>query len=119
MHSEQLRRLGIIGCGQPLIDVGSGRNVEADGYVRVYRPGHPMAHGDGWAPEHRVVAWEIFGSFARLHGEHNRKVDPAEAARLYQSGLSTIAVAKLLGSHPGNISRMLAAQGVPARKKRP
>lgn len=45
------------GCGCPTY--GSYRNTShPKGYVRVWRPGHPVAHADGYALEHRLVAYE-------------------------------------------------------------
>jgi len=41
-----------------------------------------------------------------------------EAVRLYRSGLSTVGVATALGTHPGNVSRMLRDRGVKARPQR-
>ena len=44
----------------------TGRSAHAAGYWLVYLPGHPLAHADGWAYEHRVVLYEAIGS-----GEHS------------------------------------------------
>lgn len=33
-------------------------SITSRGYVRVYRPGHPMADRWGYALEHRYVMWE-------------------------------------------------------------
>ena len=37
---------------------GSGRRVRADGYIELWRPGHPLARRDGYIFEHRLVAYE-------------------------------------------------------------
>lgn len=37
---------------------GTGRTVTTDGYIRLWRPGHPMATADGYALEHRFVLYE-------------------------------------------------------------
>jgi hypothetical protein len=47
------------------------------------------------------------------------RVDWDEAVRLYRSGLSTLQVAKQLGTHAGWVSRILAARDVPARRPAP
>lgn len=116
-----------------------------DGYWWVWRPGHPVATKAGWALEHRIIAFEggllAAGSrshvhhinhnrkdnrlenlvvltrreHAALHGEERRILDPHEAARLYASGLTTVVIAQMLGSHTGNISRALAQVGMKAR----
>lgn len=114
------------------------------GYVRVLRPDHPLADGNGWVREHRMNAWDagLFDDPAlKIHHvdedktnndttnlepmtavEHGRrhggrfKLDRDLAARLYLSGLSTTAVAERMGTHAGKVSRMLAEVGVPARR---
>lgn len=35
-----------------------GRIVRPDGYILVRRPDHPLARGDGYVLEHRMVAWD-------------------------------------------------------------
>lgn len=37
---------------------GTKRRVDANGYVTIYEPGHPLARADGYVYEHRRVAWE-------------------------------------------------------------
>lgn len=49
------------------------------------------------------------------HGKAHGVIDRRHVAALYQSGMTTIEVAREVGTHPGNISRMLADVGVPAR----
>ncbi len=49
------------------------------------------------------------------HGAEHRITDRKEVLRLYRTGASTVAVAKELGSYPGNIWRMLVAMGEPIR----
>jgi hypothetical protein len=53
----------------------TGRSVMANGYVRVWKPGHPTAAKDGYAYEHRYVAWETFGPFDLDHEIHHRNHD--------------------------------------------
>ena len=35
-----------------------GRVPRRDGYVWVWRPGHPLAHADGYVAEHRLVLYD-------------------------------------------------------------
>lgn len=37
---------------------GAKRRPSASGYWMVWAPGHPVAHALGYAPEHRMVAWD-------------------------------------------------------------
>lgn len=37
---------------------GTKRRVRRDGYVDVWKPGHPVARRDGYASEHRIVAYD-------------------------------------------------------------
>lgn len=37
---------------------GQKRRPRPDGYIDLYRPGHPLARIDGYVFEHRAVAWE-------------------------------------------------------------
>lgn len=39
----------------PRPNYGSGRRVRADGYIDLWRPGHPLARNDGYVFEHRHV----------------------------------------------------------------
>jgi hypothetical protein len=94
------------------------------------------------ALEHRIVDGRVVDAETVHHHDHNRQhnhpenlseldraahqrihhpqaIDRAEAARLYTMGLSTIQVAAELGTHPGNVSRMLREQGVQARPQPP
>jgi hypothetical protein len=114
------------------------------GYWAVLRPDHPLAWSSGYVLEHRMVAWDSFGPFdptchvhhlnrdkldnrpenlrvltSSAHGREHHVIDRDEAVRLYRAGLTTVEVAARLGTHPGNISRMLAARGVPARSRLP
>jgi hypothetical protein len=41
---------------------GMGRFLTSNGYVRIKRPGHPVATVGGNAYEHRVVLWDKIGS---------------------------------------------------------
>ena len=41
----------------PRPNYGSGRIV-SNGYVSLWRPGHPLARSDGYVSEHRLVAYE-------------------------------------------------------------
>jgi hypothetical protein len=144
MHSERQRKHGDIGPAEPLVNVGSGRSRTTDGYIRVHAPSHPAASEYGWVLEHRLVMWEHLGGFdlsfhvhhknhdrtdnrienlelltpdehADEHAAERRTVDRQRAVAMYLSGLSTVAVARELGTHPGNVSRMLREAYVPAR----
>lgn len=46
------------GKGGKRPNYGSKRRVADNGYIYLYLPGHPVAMADGYAPEHRVVAYE-------------------------------------------------------------
>ncbi len=48
-----------------------------NGYVRIYRPGHPMAAKDGYAYEHRFVLWEagIDPRGAEVHHKNHDRGD--------------------------------------------
>ena len=37
---------------------GTKRRLRDDGYVDVWKPDHPLARKDGYAMEHRVMAWD-------------------------------------------------------------
>lgn len=159
MHYSRKRKTGDVGPPHPMVNVGSGRAKASTGYMRLHRPGHPLADRLGWVPEHRFVAYEMGWLPAGrpdLHVHHKnhdkldnrpenlavltsaehraqhrseqlretlepsltprrRVLDGALAARLYLAGLTTVEVAERLGSHAGNISRALAAEGVKAR----
>jgi hypothetical protein len=117
------------------------RNVMSTGYVRVHAPGHPMAQKHGWALEHRMVAYEagLLGAgdprqvhhknhdkldnrlsnlavvTTEQHGHHHRDIDRGEVESLYLAGLTTIEVGSRVGTHAGNVSRMLAERSVPVR----
>lgn len=49
-----------LSCGQKLRRQRDGyvKSRAARGYVRVWAPGHPTAMADGYAREHRMVAWD-------------------------------------------------------------
>jgi hypothetical protein len=36
----------------------SGRVAMSTGYIRIFRPNHPMSQKDGYVLEHRMVAWD-------------------------------------------------------------
>lgn len=100
-----------------------------------------MADKYGWAREHRVVAYEA-GLLAegddrhvhhrnhvktdnrlenlevltpRAHAAEHRRLDPMEARRLYESGMTMPDVAAALGTHSGNVSRLVRSAGGTAR----
>lgn len=114
--------------------------VNYHGYRVDHRPGHPLANKQGHVLEHRLVAWETFGPFdprchvhhkdedklnndpsnlvvltPTAHGEEHGTIDRAEARRLYETGMTTTAVAAALGTHPGNVSRIIRQAGGTAR----
>lgn len=49
-----------------------GRVAADDGYVRIYRPGHPLAHKDGYVLEHRLIAYEAGLLTDPSHEVHHR-----------------------------------------------
>jgi DNA invertase Pin-like site-specific DNA recombinase len=55
---------------------------------------------------------------ASEHGRLHAQIDRQEVRTLYESGLTTIEVADRLGTHPGNVSRMLRQAGGEARPPR-
>jgi hypothetical protein len=57
---------------------GRGRHVMPSGYVRVWCPGHPMAHKDGYALEHRVVLYEAGVELLPGYHAHHRNGDKAD-----------------------------------------
>jgi HNH endonuclease len=146
MHTARLSQDGDVGTPGAKVNVGSGENITAHGYRRVYVPGHPTAAAYGWAYEHRMVAYDAWGDVVlgmqvhhknhdrldnRLenlelmtqadhmaaHGMKNRKVERGQVVEMYRSGMSTPAIAKAVGSHAGNVYRMLVAEGEPLRSK--
>lgn len=57
MHYHRVSKRGHVGpAGEDR--GGRGFGVTSEGYIRIYRPGHPVAQVDGWALEHRVVAYD-------------------------------------------------------------
>lgn len=42
----------------PRPNYGLGRRVRVDGYIDLWRPGHPLSRSDGYVFEHRLMAWE-------------------------------------------------------------
>lgn len=125
---------------------GPGRSITKDGYVRVRRPGHPLAVHKPWVYEHRAVAFDagmldgpddhrhvhhknhdktdnrlenLEVLTASAHGAEHRTFDVDRAVSLYLAGASTIAVGREIGVDPSAISRVLAKVGIPARKGAP
>ena len=69
-------------CGNPSMDrkskrcaackgYGRKRHLTPSGYVRVYKPGHPMANGDGYALEHRWMLYEMAIPVPAGHHTHH------------------------------------------------
>lgn len=52
-----------------------------------------------------------------IHAAHHRKVDLAEAIRLYESGLSTLAIGRLMGVDHSNVWRSLHKAGYKMRSR--
>lgn len=52
---------------------------------------------------------------AAEHSREHRRHDYAAAADLYRAGLTTVEIAAKMGTHAGNVSRMLRDQGTEAR----
>lgn len=146
MHSERLRKNGDLGEPAARVNVGSGRSVTTDGYVRLYRPDHVLADRQGWVLEHRMVMFDL-GFLSDLtddvhhrdrnklnnapanlqvltpqaHAQlHNRRTLDYEAIALaYSEGATTIEVAERFGTFPGNVSRIIRRMGIPARSVKP
>jgi hypothetical protein len=57
---------------------GRGRSVMTNGYIRVWRPGHPMANRDGYALEHRVVLYDAGIPVPKGAHVHHRNEDKAD-----------------------------------------
>lgn len=53
-----------------------GRLVTPNGYVRVWKPDHPLAHKDGYVPEHRMIVYDagiiIPNGYHVHHLDHHR-----------------------------------------------
>jgi hypothetical protein len=54
---------------------GRKRHVAPSGYVRVWRPGHPVANGDGYALEHRAVLYDAGVPIPQGTHVHHRNGD--------------------------------------------
>lgn len=129
-HYQRLRTNGSITLRIP----APIRNYH--GYRMVKRPDHPLANKQGYVLEHRLVAWEHYGPFdprddvhhvngvktdnrpenlevltPEAHGREHHVIDRDRAVEMYRSGMTTIEVAKALGTFPGNVSRMLRSKG--------
>lgn len=64
------------GRGSP--NYGTGRTLHASGYVRLWRPGHPLAAKDGYVMEHRLVLFEAgvdVPDDAHVHHRNGDKLD--------------------------------------------
>lgn len=48
----------------------TGRRIMDNGYVGVWAPGHPLAGMNGYAPEHRLVMFELGHDIAGKHVHH-------------------------------------------------
>lgn len=119
-----------------MADRTRSRNVKDTGYVRVKVPGHPEADARGWAYEHRVVAHDTWGPIPAghqvhhrnhdradnrpsnldivsipEHGEHHQKFDRERMLTLYESGMSTVAVAAELRINAATVSRVVREMG--------
>ncbi len=53
-------------------------NLNPNGYLRVYVPGHPCAHKRGWALEHRYVWHEAHGPIPPGHIIHHKNEDKTD-----------------------------------------
>lgn len=114
---------------------GRTSNIDVAGYRRIKIPGHPMALDRGWALEHRVVAWEVFGPFdpsMHVHHKNHNKLDnrpenlelltPSEHSREHtprsvpvdvwvdarRRGLSYPAIGRITGHNNGTVYKALA-----------
>ncbi len=137
MHNERIKKTGQPGPVEPLINHGSNKSLTVYGYMRVYKPGHPMADRNGWMLEHRFVAYEnglLVGRDDRRHvhhKDHNKlnnhisnlevltseehlethaaeiRLDPTEMVKLRKQGKSTVEISEILGNNPGTIWRII------------
>ena len=141
LHYQRWQRHGSPEVVLPTGPRPNRRAVNYHGYIRLKEPTHPLADPTGWVLEHRMVAWDAFGPFdptchvhhrngdkvdnraenlevltqeqhAREHADERRRIDPAEAERLYRLGLTQAEVAAALGTHGGWVSRVLRKRGV-------
>jgi len=128
MHYRRWRRTGSPD-GRPKPEL-----IERHGYLARRVPGHPLADAQGYVKEHRRVAWEHHGPFPHDshvhhrngdkhdnrpenlevltpadHGRAHHVIDRALVVELYESGLTQRQVAERLGTHSGNICRILKA----------
>lgn len=55
-----------------------GKVQAADGYIRIYKPGHPLASADGYVLEHRLVIYEAGIEVPAGYRIHHRNHDRAD-----------------------------------------
>lgn len=128
--------------GDPLGNAPSRtRSMASNGYIRVKSPGHPEADRYGWAYEHRVVAHDHLGPIPagwhvhhvnhdkadnrpenleavspEAHSREHVTYDHAEVGALYEAGKTTLEIEAMLGVHASQVSRILKARGIKARR---
>lgn len=121
--------------GEPVPTGTPKRYTNVHGYVILRWRVAPRTYVE--TLEHRVVDGRVTEAANVHHRDHDkRNNDPANllhtdknthakshesvprilAAELYAKGMTTIEIAELLGTHPGNISRKVRAEGVPTRR---
>jgi hypothetical protein len=57
---------------------GTGRSAFKNGYMRVWKPGHPVANKDGYALEHRYVLYEAGVDVPRGMHVHHKNGDKSD-----------------------------------------
>lgn len=74
---KHLARYRLHGDPEKLVNnYAAYRSLMDTGYVRVWRPGHPLAKSDGYVLEHRLVAWEnglLVSVDSELHVHHKNR----------------------------------------------
>lgn len=66
-------------CGRPCaMDARRDRRIMANGYIRVFRRGHPLAARDGYVLEHRLVLHEAGVSVLEGHHVHHINEDKTD-----------------------------------------
>lgn len=137
LHNNRLSKKGYIGPVGYLINHGSGKCISSNGYMRLHKPGHPMADKLGWVKEHRYIAYEaglLTGPQDRRQVHHKdgnklnnslsnlevisqsdhmkihaskKYLDADKAASLRMQGLPTTKIGEIMGANPGTIWRVI------------
>lgn len=79
-------------------------------------PPGPVHHRNHRRDDNRpenLMALDDVAEHSRLHGVIDRKA----VAQAYLDGHTTVEIAEMFNTHPGNVSRMMRSQGVVARRQ--